>query len=1210
MTQVGGPAALNGFLYQIFHHLGWLASVTLTGQLDGQDVENARLVLEPSSGGDARAEARGMYIVEQYKTRSDGTWSLSDIESVLRDLRRAVAPSFPASGNYRFVTDGRGGRLDTFQAFLADLRLADTPDDLDNANTRKFRNGFAGTNREFFEHIDAVTRSDNPRSNADERAVTFHLLSRFEMEFGASGDVCVAALERLLRRYAPDLGDESGIREQLVGVLLERLSKGETRYEATGIDALLQHVGLNPERLRRLAALAEAMSESTRRRLARLQYQAGRDVRSVPKWPESKPVLLIAGDSGVGKTWQLGRLLEACREDRYNATLVLAADDREDLLRQAARDVWQKGLGETSEKSLVVVSHFLRELEPDALTPRLIVALDDVRDIYLARDLVRQDWAEWDMRLVLTVPRLMAQELARSDGDTVYVHSVDDFSVEELDSLLGQSGRRWADLPSDLKILLRRPILAGLFLALPYSSVQSAPRSEYEIFDRFWQRITAKGKGGDKATVMALGAHVGKGKPYPLLRPMWTEIGLSDEQALVRLEATGWLRSTKNDEVAFAHDRLLNWAVAKSLVQQFERMDLSVDDLGAFLAEERGRQDLRVPSRLDYVPMDVVWLLAEDEQNVKTLGKLVAQMEDSGGFGSYGEALYVHLLPTLGERAVPILLERLNEITIGSEGDYRVSLIGKAVSTLVKQESVTLKDTVATLLKASSLDLQNVALAALTIAPSAGHLDRLWEIHQQRLGALADKSVRSRHGDYSASFAALGTGIEMDPGWLRNRILAADPENESVSELGYQLNALEHPDAPAIWQETGHVLISKVSVSKPRSLLYCIARFGDREKLDFVIQHLSSSEDFASSAALAALSVLDPLAAIDRLVEVGDSERYLTRDQWLPILLRAQPEWTRKRIRELTEADFKGCRSIVNLFWERPDQLDEAMLRLILRALEKELHEHLDTTIVEDPNWLYHPLDFLGRIARPELLAVLETEAGNELEQMITAVACSRLRTNSNYRDSIRENARRVLILMGGEGISTLIVRELESEHFWVRHGGLNWAVARTNPGIVERLTAIASRPILRDADGKVESDFSREFYQSTAALAALGADAALVEVLRNSGFVEVSIHLAQLRAHRGPMPKAFTEQTLRAFESAEASEGLLLTELVIAWISGDADLIPPARSVLERADPEGRVAAYACLALQTLGDSPDDFAKLADRLLNTEANSSRACQR
>ena len=95
MTQVGGPAALNGFLYQIIHHLEWLASVRLTDKLDGEELRDALLVLEPRRGGDARAEAGGVYIVEQYKTRDDGTWSLRDMVSVLRDLRKAVPSSRP-----------------------------------------------------------------------------------------------------------------------------------------------------------------------------------------------------------------------------------------------------------------------------------------------------------------------------------------------------------------------------------------------------------------------------------------------------------------------------------------------------------------------------------------------------------------------------------------------------------------------------------------------------------------------------------------------------------------------------------------------------------------------------------------------------------------------------------------------------------------------------------------------------------------------------------------------------------------------------------------------------------------------------------------------------------------------------------------------------------------------------------------------------------
>ena len=218
MTQAGGPAAINGFLYQIIRHLGWLAEVTLAGKLDGQEVKNARLVLEPRSGGDARAENSGIYLVEQYKTRKDRTWALLDIESVLCDLRKAVPSSRPASTCYRFVTDGRAGRLGPFDAFLADVRSAVRPEDLDNTEKREFRKNLSATKREFFEHIVAATRSEPLQSGEEERAVIFHLLSHFEIEFGADAEVHAADVEKLLRHYAPDLGDERKIREHLESV--------------------------------------------------------------------------------------------------------------------------------------------------------------------------------------------------------------------------------------------------------------------------------------------------------------------------------------------------------------------------------------------------------------------------------------------------------------------------------------------------------------------------------------------------------------------------------------------------------------------------------------------------------------------------------------------------------------------------------------------------------------------------------------------------------------------------------------------------------------------------------------------------------------------------------------------------------------------------------------------------------------------------------
>jgi hypothetical protein len=193
------------------------------------------------------------------------------------------------------------------------------------------------------------------------------------------------------------------------------------RLDAAGIDAMFRHVGLSPQRLRKMAGLGETMTALRRRRLALLKYQSQRDVRDVPKWAEDKPVLLITGESGGGKTWQLARLLQEFENSGQITTLVAGATTNEILLR-TARDLWQAGLGETSDKSLDAIAHFLRELAPDSSAPRLTVAVDDIQDVGVARALIRQDWTDWGMRLALTVPRPVARALRLTEMDTVQLH--------------------------------------------------------------------------------------------------------------------------------------------------------------------------------------------------------------------------------------------------------------------------------------------------------------------------------------------------------------------------------------------------------------------------------------------------------------------------------------------------------------------------------------------------------------------------------------------------------------------------------------------------------------------------------------------------------------------------------------------------------------------------------------------------------------------
>ena len=1039
MTQSGGSAAINGFLYQILQHLDWLTEVRLSGTLDGQEVKDACLILEPQAGGDAQAHTSGLYLVEQYKTRADGTWSLSSLAAVLRDLRKSVSDLRPEHVRYRFVTDGRCGRLGAFKSFLARLNAIESPDDLDNDAKRKFTNTLCLSDREFLDHVVETTRSkDTGGTTAEEREIVFHLLRRFEMEFDVSRDEIISAVEARLRPYVCDLGDESGIRGRLIGNLMERLGSGETRLNNDGLNVMLREAGLSPDRLRKVTGLAQKLKESMRRHSAYLKYRRENDVRDVPCWPETKPVLLVAGESGAGKSWQLARLMEESAEEGEPVVFVCGGDTAEDILRRAAREIWQVGLGETSDKTLQAISNFFREKAFQLRPPLYTIAVDDVQSVDLARDLVRQDWTSLGARLVLTVPLTVARALDSADGEAIRLHHVDQFSVDELDALLRMSGHRWADLPRDLKQLLRKPILAGLFLDLSVSSFQDAPQSEYGIFQAYWDRIEERCNKGDTGIVIALADLALQGKFYPLPREHWRKIELNNEN-LAALEAAGWLNCLDHGAVEFAHDRLLNWAAAQSLSWRFMCKDLSADKLFSSMtgeADERGSDFLR---RFGYVAMDTLWLLAAEDANQVALCQLMEKMENHSTFGRDSRYLYTKLLPTLGQRAIPILLQRLNTITANSAGDYRVGLIGDAFAALAHRESVDIRANIDSLLQARSWDRQSVAVKVLATAPDPEHMDWLWEIHQQRLDAREHTVDRRVERGHEATFSALRVGVAQQPEWLQDCIRKADPSREWVSELGYLLSGLDDPRAVKIWQDVRDVLMEKVPKSNPRSLLHCIARFADYEKKDFVVEHLSHSGEIVSAAALSALAVLEPQEAINQLADIDDEQEFFW-NEWLPLLLHADSELTRVRLHELAVSDLRGQYLIEQYFEKCPADLDKETLDLILRIRATQLRDHIGEVTTEDIHWPYFPLRFLGRMCCPELLRSLQNEAGGQLEADITELAYSRLRGNNRVQNHILEAARRTLVLFAGAGISDLVNRELDSEYFWVRHGGLNWA--------------------------------------------------------------------------------------------------------------------------------------------------------------------------
>lgn len=106
----GGPAAINGFLYQFLANLAHISRATLSPSSD-DDSSTVVITLEPGAGDGSVLDGDHL-LIEQYKTRSAGrTWSLKDVISeVLPDLLKAVPDmSDDRRASFRLVTDGRKG---------------------------------------------------------------------------------------------------------------------------------------------------------------------------------------------------------------------------------------------------------------------------------------------------------------------------------------------------------------------------------------------------------------------------------------------------------------------------------------------------------------------------------------------------------------------------------------------------------------------------------------------------------------------------------------------------------------------------------------------------------------------------------------------------------------------------------------------------------------------------------------------------------------------------------------------------------------------------------------------------------------------------------------------------------------------------------------------------------------------------------------------
>ncbi len=1195
MPNAGGSATMYGVLYQILGTVHWSAKIRMRVNSRGSDLRDVGLHIEPlGGGGDLRIETESCGIVEQWKARSDGgTWSLAElIDEVLPDLFRAVdASALDSPAIYRFVSEGRRGRWGDAQKFFESLRGRPIPAqpliELEDSESLHRVGDSQLTNRGLF-HLIAQRLNDGTESIEQSYRRLWHLLSQFEMTESLSAARLRSDVLKLLLAVVDDRDQVDAKLNELCGVVLGMGSQGDVVITAA---QLLEKVGLTAKPLSDWLGWRQRCRAYVQRHIGlEWRFNPDANVRCAPVWRENKPVLVLSGESGQGKTWQLAQLALEDFDDVGVATTVSASGDAERDVTAAVNRIWQSALGHESQLTVESLIRRCRDTAPKLVEPWLTVFIDDVLSMEEARRLVMMDWEGWGARLVVTTLPPIAQALKSQRPERVSVIDVADFSVSELQEFLRRRGHEWGLLPPDVRHRLRRPILASLFCDLA-NPAGWTPKNEYELFERYWLRIRDARDQADHHEDLArmrivAGRILAADAVYP-----WTQDDLDaasvSSDVVRRLESIGWLRRLPDGRVDVPHDRLLNWAVSEFLVSQRKNNRISTDDLRSTVVDclQPGRQ--RAGRFLGYVPLDVLWLMADEANGLRAeIPSLLEGIENAGPMVGYPTGLYEKLLPTLGARIIAAMIERVRQ-TAGRDFNPYPKLVAKAIWEIGSKNPSAVADLGRTLIREELPEIQETALRILTRFPHHEVLDDLWKLHIAGLQEQDDQDGSGSRLPYKLTFAALKACIQRDPAWLSMCIERSNPQLEPISELAWLVCNLDGDSANQVWSQAKATLFAKVSQDKPRCLSRCIARFRDATEIPRLEQWATSQTDFVAPNALYALAVIDPKLALSNLANVPPAFLPLTCKWWLPRLMISCRQATRDEIGRLIR-DSDHPSGVAQIYDDFANLMDVETLEFLLNDLDRLAADQLAATETCANSALWNSLSLLAQINKLELLRHLQTKVGSSLEQRLTQIGCQWVGRASSYLNDEVHHLRDVLLKICGTGFRTLVNAMLSASSKHCRLEGIRWSSASADQETRSLLIAITK------SDEIWEDQFPLLQLEATVALADLEENAAVVDSIMKWG--TALNQLWDLRRAKLPM----TDNDLASvFQELRSADELYRAGAMWAIsVSGRRDLANIACEALRAASPESGLARAATKALVELRESSDEAISLFARQL------------
>lgn len=1118
MAPKGGSATLYGILYQLLgslHHTVQLLGIRQR-KIDETVVE-ARIIVEPpEGGGDIRIELPGGRVVEQWKARTSGRpWGLQEIlDGVIPDLYLDPALDLADDHtNYFFTTEGHIGPK--AQAFFQRLGRP-VPE----------RSPLAGLSKEDRKLFRATAIEVQKRGGTSSQPIGLahwklrRLLSRFKIRENQETNQLVQAIKQRLLALVDHVEDIPATIDQLCTIILRRGTGKGTGNEFMPKD-ILREAGLHGVSLEDENALRRKARGVLEREITRRNYDVKKDVREAPAWPENKHVLFLSGESGQGKTWQVVRLALDREKEGGLAVVVDSRGDAERDLERASDLLWKEAWNHDRPISLDRLAERWHEVRENVGRPWLTVCVENVQSLNEARGIVGgYDWNRWGVDLVLSGALQTGNVLAEEKPEQVHHVKLRDFTPAELREYLKRHDRSWETVPADVRDTLKRPLLAGLYTILG-SDPDWAPTREYDLYERSWKRIERdlSENPEDLHLLKQLTLTLFDEEPrYPWTWDQLGDAGVGSETR-ARLEKVGWW--TRTDEgVEVWHDRMLTWALAEALAQQG-----TVDDLANRLKTGTRPQNQRIRRILAYLPMDVLWLLSGNPARRHLVPDLLVRMEENERpFGT--QRLYnAGLLPTLGLRIIPVIIERLRRLSDGVSYSY-LNLAVEALSEILAREPDGHQD-LPPLLTDNSVLVRKVAIKVLSRHPHAEAIDALWGILRFKSTEIEKAKKIEALSDRQSTFAALRACLGLNPGWLRSRIQESRPEEEPVWELAYLLANLKHPEARSIWIDVKSDLFEKVPPSELNSLKVCIRVFQDRKEVPRLEAWLSLEEKWTDNNAFLGIARVAPDRAVSLLETIPLKTLLASHRAWLPILLLNRPGGTRRALRERMSGAGEDFWEVAGLYRWYEEWMERETVAALLDRLAVEVAEASQGP-KEARNRLRRPLQLLAKIHRVDLLECFRAWIDTDLDRSLGELGAASI--DNSHHDL--EELRTVLLKIGGKGFRRLIRAGLASPDPDLRWEAMDWCLI-----CPEEIAAIAPR---------------EEW-----ALAALGEDRALVEAIMawEEKFENDDLtQLWRLRHWKPPMSDADLAPALEALRNTDVDSKV--RGLAAVSISNREDLL------------------------------------------------------